>query len=466
MDVTKNHVATYSSFLTLSCICGDYHCKRPLAFDMTGANEDDEEKYLGKTPLLLLGDENETVGCLSRIFQYTLEDVESEACDIVRNNTVEEKGDDYLHVENCSKIERLRIVNDDGKVIARPLNETELFPDNMDESSIPPTDKLSAFLKEFEVPETVVGPFDVTDELKEVQDKFITSVVHSVLHIMLPETFNDESNAGDATVASYFRILMDFAIRRLPTAHQSKSDTSALSGEPLYLDLVASRPETTALPEIISGNVLLALSAGTFGWFAGVLELFELFLASLAFGAELAAFTLRWKAEVELENWEEDLVLVQTTSASRIKEIPLGVGRDMNPILVSITTAMLVNSEDRSTEMGFLIAGAIVAGVSLVGASYMGCKKKHQGSKSDAMKDPMNKQESPGPQEQAPDKLKESQPRTSIASIEPCSREVGVGKPSMPPVKAQCVKSAPQLSPLTSESGGKQMETETAENVV
>lgn len=227
------------------------------------------------------------------------------------------------------------------------------------ENSTDPSEPISAFLKEFKVPKTVIDvkvntsvtkkdlpiigdlyipikfevPVDITSHLEKAEKAMIESVVHTVGSIMLPKTFHENSSAADATITSYFRILMDFSIRRMRKPLQSNSTSSVLSGEPLYLDLIASRPETSALAEIISGDVLLAITASTFGWFVGVKEMFQLFLASCAFGAELAAFVLRWKAEVALEDWNEDMVLVDTTTDSRNnREIPLALGRDGNPL--------------------------------------------------------------------------------------------------------------------------------------
>lgn len=397
----KNRVETISSFMTLTCICDDYDCKQTKAMDMKGAIESDNHKYLGRTPLLFL-DQNQKVDCLADSFQYSLDDITSEGCDLVLGNSTAKKN--HIYVKNCAngKIENLRITKRRSgtprAVIARPLDEWELFPDNMNDSGVLPSKPISDFLEDFKVPKTtfefevplsevpwpplddVPVEVDVTRQLEKVQNAMIKSLVDTVGSIMLPETFNETSYASDATIASYFRILMDFSIRRMRKPLQSERDSSVLSGEPLYLDLIASRPQTTALPEIISGDVLLALTAGSFGWFLGVMEAFQLFVASLAFGAELSAFILRWKAEVDLENWEEDMVLVDTTSDSRTREIPLALGRDMNPITVSITMAKVVNSQDWSTEMGFLIAGAIIAGICLILATYLGHKdnKKRQ----------------------------------------------------------------------------------------
>jgi hypothetical protein len=106
------------------------------------------------------------------------------------------------------------------------------------------------------------------------------------------------------------------------------------------------------------------------------LSKFQLFLAPLAFGVELAAFILRWKAEVALDDCEEDMVMTITITHSRNRDIPLALGRGMNPVVVSITTAKLSSSEDCSIPMGCLIiAGAIVAGVSLIAACGLQCKE-------------------------------------------------------------------------------------------
>mmetsp|Transcript_27099 Transcript_27099/g.48978 ORF Transcript_27099/g.48978 Transcript_27099/m.48978 type:complete len:216 (-) Transcript_27099:675-1322(-) len=191
----------------------------------------------------------------------------------------------------------------------------------------------------------------------------ITSTVNNIAVTMLPETLNADSPAEDASIASYFRILLNFSMMRV------RKPSPLVSGEPLYLDLVVSRPETSVIAEIISGAVLLAITAGAFAWFLGALSKFQLFLAPLAFGVELAAFILRWKAEVALDDCEEDMVMTITITHSRNRDIPLALGRGMNPVMVSITTAKLSSSEDCSIPMGCLIiAGAIVAGVSLIAA--------------------------------------------------------------------------------------------------
>lgn len=62
-----------------------------------------------------------------------------------------------------------------------------------------------------------------------------------------------------------------------------------VSGEPLYLDLVVSRPETSAIAEIISGAVLLAITAGTFGWILGLLK-FSTFSRVTSFWSRIGCF--------------------------------------------------------------------------------------------------------------------------------------------------------------------------------
>mmetsp|Transcript_29749 Transcript_29749/g.65488 ORF Transcript_29749/g.65488 Transcript_29749/m.65488 type:complete len:759 (-) Transcript_29749:335-2611(-) len=231
---------------------------------------------------------------------------------------------------------------------------------------------------------------NITDLLQGAELSLIASVLDSLGSLLLPNSFSSSAPASEASLADYLRILLAFSIERLRAPPLSTRTFPLVSGNPLYLDLLASRPQTSPTAEIINGCVLLAFTAGLFGWASAlllfriknrdgqtnnkgrILAAFGLCLASTpAFVAESAAFSLRWIAERDLQEWQESMVLVDTTTASRVSgALPLTLGRDGNVMTVSVITARL--STDDPSRYWLFITGVAVAFAVLVIAFIVG----------------------------------------------------------------------------------------------
>ena len=240
-------------------------------------------------------------------------------------------------------------------------------------------------------------PFDfeenISDDLEQAGKALLSEALDRIGKYLLPDTFKEARPLSQATMPDLMRVLLWFSVRRLEQSAVLLGDRPSplvVKSTPVYADLVSSRPETSALAEIVSGMVTVSVAAFAFGWTLarscrrGILATWKnepsflvgLAGASLACVAELFAYSERWMAEKDLSNWRESLVVVDTVASSRSIGNPLVYGRDGDMLCVTITTAELTSIDN--DRLPWLYGGVAVLILSFVVGVALGASKKRQ----------------------------------------------------------------------------------------
>lgn len=304
---------------------------------------------------------------------------------------------DSFEVWYClDELEDLRIVhNATGDVLAKPLSEKELMPDNAKPSQVNPSDKLLNFLS-IQLPSPFylpidLGPFgthqiEIRSEMEVVSETVLAAVADATANTFLSDDFTQEDPASEATMVDFLHVSLKFSTSRLlGSIHQPTNEsTSLLSGSPTYQKFLVEHPDTEAWTIIFINFIILCVAAGLVGWNLRVWV--KEFKAGKGYRVTLHAaccssfltlvgasisFGLLWKSENEQADYLRSMILVEVVSSSRNDAFPLRIGRGGDPLAA---TAYLIEVSDGSTKhLGLFISGVFVPLFLVLFYCWFGC---------------------------------------------------------------------------------------------
>lgn len=174
-------------------------------------------------------------------------------------------------------------------------------------------------------------------------------------------------------------ILGDSSLYRVIIPKDENDIRELLGDSSLYRDLIASVPETSPIQEILSGIVLLSLTAAVLGRTIGLLiaktrqsgtdndcdgnaTLCIGVIGSLtAVIVELVAYYIRFSAEVDQNNFQESMVMTAVVGGGRFGGLAfLRLGRDFDPFIV---TTFVIEVSDDSADYVLLLGIGICAAI-------------------------------------------------------------------------------------------------------
>jgi hypothetical protein len=251
-----------------------------------------------------------------------------------------------------------------GRQIARPYNESELKPDEVLESFNASQTLQEVFGNVMGETSFVVFGTDIGPILSDAGSMLVMGTIDMIASTFLPNTFNRASSpARNATVMDFFYLLLSSSLSRLDrlvTPFQTIGN-STLAGDAVYGDLVSTQPDPISLPEVLSGITLLLLVTTGFGYALSTPQLLSVPVlgAFLVFATEVTSFILRLKDSVELDRWEESMMLVYTRVSSRNYALILNSGYDGSGLAVTVASVRLTNTSE--TYIWLQVAGAVLA---------------------------------------------------------------------------------------------------------
>lgn len=370
----RNYVRTRVSHRTISCICNDAACETSVAIDIVGVRQIDKSNggwRRGFSPIVFMNNE-QPLDCLTAL-SVDLSLIDIEGCDRVNctNSTrcpeqreILKLARQPLFIENCinGSLENLRILDSTtGTVIGRALTPKELLPTHKDPYQT--------------VPQYFLGnPSSLTVAL--VSDP----LVNGIFGALMPGEFTERDPASEAEVHEAIRVLMSYSTERLLLSTKRPSErfnSSRLQVDSeLYRNLVDGIPESSPVPELLTGVVLLSATACALGYTIGELTCkglatnslpwYHRFLLSpafwgafLAYGVEFTAFCLRWGDEREQNAYAESMLRYEVVGGGYHGGLaPLRVGRKTNPFTVN---AYMAEVSDASRNYEPIFAMGVVA---------------------------------------------------------------------------------------------------------
>eukprot|EP00814_Leptocylindrus_danicus_P017156 CAMPEP_0116048354 /NCGR_PEP_ID=MMETSP0321-20121206/29503_1 /TAXON_ID=163516 /ORGANISM="Leptocylindrus danicus var. danicus, Strain B650" /LENGTH=344 /DNA_ID=CAMNT_0003530541 /DNA_START=272 /DNA_END=1306 /DNA_ORIENTATION=+ len=310
-------------------------------------------------------------------------------------------------VENCldGRVDNLRLYEksqiDGGnygmtvdKYFGRPLTGMEVTPSN---SITDPYHSFGDILDNITFPEIVIPIInvDVGNILKNAAISIVTTQLDIVGNFVLRSEFPLGKEFTDASVEEIIRIFDDYSNDRLLsstikiTPKDENDIRDIVGGSSLYRDLIGSVPETSPIQEILSGIVLLNLTAAVLGRTIGLLIAkmndnkndddcgIKLTLCLGIFGsfaaviAEACAYYIRFCAEIEQNEFKESMVMSTVIGGGRFGLSSFRLGRDSDPFLV--TTYVIEVADNSSDYIPLFSLGVFAAVVSFVLSLAVSC---------------------------------------------------------------------------------------------